>query len=73
MEASKLATGAGESVSAGVGQISPLGEPIRRNATCRHEFVHFEPHHNTFRVEPRRLVGIALRYTALQYTLRVAQ
>jgi hypothetical protein len=50
MEASKLAVWSGEPVSAWVGQGSPLGESIRRNTTRRHEFVHFESHHNTFRV-----------------------
>jgi len=65
-----MAARTGEPVGAGVGQISPLGESIRRNTTRRHEFVHFEPHHNTFRVKPRH---IALRYTALQYTIESAQ
>jgi hypothetical protein len=45
-----MAAWTGESVGAGVGQSSPLGESIRCNTTRRHEFVHFEPHHNTFRV-----------------------
>ena len=65
-----MAARTGEPVSAGVGQSSPLGESIRRNTTRCHEFVHFEPHHNTFRVKPRH---IALRYTALQYTIESAQ
>ena len=45
-----MAAWTGESVGAGVGQSSPLGESIRRNTARRHEFVHFESHHNTFRV-----------------------
>lgn len=65
-----MAARTGEPVSAGVGQSSPLGESIRRNTTRCHEFVHFEPYHNALSGKPKH---IALRYTALQYTMSLAQ
>jgi hypothetical protein len=64
MEAAKVAAGPGEPVSAGVRQIGPPGEFVRRNPTRRHEFVHSESYHSTFRVEPQANI-IALRYTSL--------
>jgi hypothetical protein len=73
MEAAKAAAGTGEPVRAGVGQIGSPAQFVRRNPARRHEFVHFETHHSTFRVEPRRRGIIALRYTALQYTVSSAQ
>lgn len=65
MQAAKAAVSTGEPVRAGVRQISPAGKLVRANPARRHEFVYFEPHHRTFRVEPRWRGSIALRYTAL--------
>jgi hypothetical protein len=73
MEAAETASGAGEPIRAGVSQVRALTEFIGCDATRRHEFVHSESHHNTFRVEPRTPYGTALRYTALQYTVYVVQ
>src|SRR5688572_22825139 len=61
-----MTAGTGEPVGAWVSQIGTLGQAIRGNATCRHEFMYSESHHKTFRGGPRSLYSLAL-YNAVVY------
>jgi hypothetical protein len=69
MEPAEKTSGAREPIRARVSQVRALTEFIGCDATRRHEFVHSESHHNTFRVGPRPPEGTALQYTALHYTV----
>jgi len=53
MKAAELTSCTGEPVGTGVGQVCSLTQFVRRDATRRHEFMHSESDHNTFRMRPR--------------------
>jgi hypothetical protein len=73
MQAAKVTASAREPIGAWIGQMATLGQSICGDAALGHEFVHSEPHHNTFRTSPRWPQSAALRYATLEYTMRAVQ